>query len=179
MQQSGAPPRGCRAQGVSLFADLLLRCAATETDAAVGRTLAATVARQQWEPHGLIGSRGTAALAPPPPAEEPTSEVRPIGAVVPEALPGCTLAAVPPAVEHGFVAPAWIARSLAAPNGRADAGVRGGTIIVTGAGGPAGVAVIRALDRHDGRVVGVDADGLAAGLRLADERAVVPREEDP
>jgi carbamoyl-phosphate synthase large subunit len=41
------------------------------------------------------------------------------------------------------------------------------------------VAVIRALDGHGVRVVGVDADELAAGMRLADEGAVVPRADDP
>jgi len=86
---------------------------------------------------------------------------------------GNRLAALPLPTARG------IDRSLStAPNGRGD-GVRGRTIIVTGAGGPAGVSVIRALDGHGVRVVGVDADELAAGLRLADEGAVVPRADDP
>jgi carbamoyl-phosphate synthase large subunit len=53
----------------------------------------------------------------------------------------------------------------------------GVTVLVTGAGGPAGVNVIRALD-DDVRVVGVDADPLAVGFRLADESAVIPRADD-
>ncbi|HVT78603.1 MAG TPA: ATP-grasp domain-containing protein [Acidimicrobiales bacterium] len=48
------------------------------------------------------------------------------------------------------------------------------TIIVTGAGGPAGVAVIRALRGQGHRVVAADADPSAVGLRLADEAAVLP-----
>jgi carbamoyl-phosphate synthase large subunit len=52
------------------------------------------------------------------------------------------------------------------------------TIIVTGAGGPAGVAVIRALRSAGHRVVGADADASAVGLRLADEAAVLPRCSD-
>ena len=56
----------------------------------------------------------------------------------------------------------------------------GVTVVVTGAGGPAGVGVVRAL-RDDGRVrvVAVDADPSAVGLRLADEAALVPRGDDP
>src|SRR5262245_17862146 len=51
-------------------------------------------------------------------------------------------------------------------------------ILVTGAGGAAGVAVIRAL-RERGNVVGaVDADPLAAGLALATDGAVIPPASD-
>jgi carbamoyl-phosphate synthase large subunit len=179
------------AQGLSAFADLLLRCAATETDPAVIRTLAATVARQQWEP---MDSRAVVELRLWAHRHEPAAQ----------GPPARTLAAVPPPLETAFVAhtgvpegievpavrsngngnrlvtlPARLDRSLsAAPIGRGD-GVQGRTIIVTGAGGPAGVAVIRALDGHGVRVIGVDADELAAGLRLADEGAVVPRADDP
>ena len=46
-------------------------------------------------------------------------------------------------------------------------------ILVTGAGGPAGIAVVRALVERGEHVVAVDADPLAAGLSLADERTVV------
>jgi carbamoyl-phosphate synthase large subunit len=52
-------------------------------------------------------------------------------------------------------------------------------VLVTGAGGPAGIAVIRALVERGQRVVGVDADPLAAGLRLADTRAVVCAASEP
>jgi carbamoyl-phosphate synthase large subunit len=48
------------------------------------------------------------------------------------------------------------------------------TTMVTGAGGPAGVAVVRALRAAGERVVAVDADPMAAGLRLADASAAVP-----
>ena len=46
-------------------------------------------------------------------------------------------------------------------------------ILVTGAGGAAGVAVIRVLRARNEPVVAVDADPLAAGLALADDHAVV------
>jgi carbamoyl-phosphate synthase large subunit len=52
------------------------------------------------------------------------------------------------------------------------------TVLVTGAGGPAGTSVIRALRRAGHFVVAVDADPLAVGLRLADQAAVVPRGDD-
>ena len=162
---------------------------ASETDAGVVGTLAATVARRQREPmdspavveQQLWGRRAR------PPAEEPTPEVQ-HGSAAPAGVEAAARAGIEvlavrgngsgPATLGARSAP-WIAGSLAGPNGRGDAGVRGGTIIVTGAGGPAGVAVIRELDRHGVRVVGVDADGLAAGLRLADEGAVVPMAGDP
>jgi carbamoyl-phosphate synthase large subunit len=51
-------------------------------------------------------------------------------------------------------------------------------IIVTGAGGPAGVAVIRALGAQGYDVVAVDADPLAAGSRIADASDVVPHADD-
>ena len=48
-------------------------------------------------------------------------------------------------------------------------------IAVTGAGGPAGVAVIRALLATGRRVLAVDADPEAVGLRLACEAGILPR----
>lgn len=53
----------------------------------------------------------------------------------------------------------------------------GMNVLVTGAGGPAGVAVIQALRSGGHRCVGADADPWAVGLRLADEAAVVPRSD--
>jgi carbamoyl-phosphate synthase large subunit len=52
-------------------------------------------------------------------------------------------------------------------------------VLVTGAGGPAGVSVIRALRRAGHRVVACDADRYAAGFRLAHEFAPLPRADDP
>jgi carbamoyl-phosphate synthase large subunit len=53
------------------------------------------------------------------------------------------------------------------------------SILVTGAGGPAGIAVVRALVERGQHVVAVDADPLAAGLRIARQRAVVCPATDP
>lgn len=53
-----------------------------------------------------------------------------------------------------------------------------GRVLVTGAGGAAGVAVIQAL-RARREVLAVDCDPDAVGLRLAERSAVVPRGDDP
>ena len=47
-------------------------------------------------------------------------------------------------------------------------------VLVTGAGGAAGISVIRALKQQGHRVIATDCDPLAAGLRLADAAAVLP-----
>lgn len=65
----------------------------------------------------------------------------------------------------------------AGPGTHPDSG--GKLIAVTGAGGPAGVAVIRALARGGYRVLALDADPDATGLRLAACHEVVPRADDP
>jgi carbamoyl-phosphate synthase large subunit len=52
------------------------------------------------------------------------------------------------------------------------------TVLVTGGGGPAGVAVVRALVPVT-RVVAADADPSAVGLRLAHGSGVVPLGSDP
>ena len=57
--------------------------------------------------------------------------------------------------------------------------MRTDAVIVTGAGGPAGVAVIRDLIGRGHHVIAVDCDPLAAGLHLAHDSAVVPRFDEP
>jgi len=53
------------------------------------------------------------------------------------------------------------------------------SVLVTGAGGAAGVAVIRALMGSDHRVVAADCDPLASGTLIAPERVILPRADDP
>ncbi len=53
------------------------------------------------------------------------------------------------------------------------------TVLVTGAGGPAGVAVIRALQAAGHEAVALDADESAVGLRLTEQSHLVPRFDDP
>ncbi|GAB4080706.1 ATP-grasp domain-containing protein [Modestobacter muralis] len=55
----------------------------------------------------------------------------------------------------------------------------GSTVLVTGSGGPAGVAVVRRLVALGHRVVAVDIDPIAAGSALAAVGGVVPRADDP
>jgi carbamoyl-phosphate synthase large subunit len=55
----------------------------------------------------------------------------------------------------------------------------GPAVLVTGSGGPAGVAVVRRLVALGHRVVAVDSDPAAAGLALASAGATVPRADDP
>jgi carbamoyl-phosphate synthase large subunit len=51
-------------------------------------------------------------------------------------------------------------------------------VLVTGAGGAAGIAVIRALTSAGHHTIGVDADPCAAGLSLAAEAHVIPTADD-
>ena len=62
-----------------------------------------------------------------------------------------------------------------APDTRFTRSRRAAAVLVTGAGGPAGIAVVRRLVALGHRVVAVDADPAAAGLALADTGLVVPR----
>jgi carbamoyl-phosphate synthase large subunit len=52
-------------------------------------------------------------------------------------------------------------------------------VLVTGAGGAAGVAVIRALATAEHHTIAVDADPRAAGVALAAEARVIPTATDP
>jgi carbamoyl-phosphate synthase large subunit len=76
----------------------------------------------------------------------------------------------------------WAAHYAAASKG-APTAPRGDeaatTVVVTGAGGPAGVAVIRELRRRGHHVIAVDADPSAVGFELASEGHVVPTWDDP
>jgi len=53
------------------------------------------------------------------------------------------------------------------------------SVLVTGAGGAAGIAVTRALGERGHRVIAADSDPRAAGLRLADERTVLGPPTEP
>jgi carbamoylphosphate synthase large subunit len=55
----------------------------------------------------------------------------------------------------------------------------GAAVLVTGAGGPAGVAVVRRLVALGHRVVAGDADSTAAGGALADVAVTLPRGDHP
>lgn len=52
-------------------------------------------------------------------------------------------------------------------------------ILVTGAGGPAGIAVINELNRLGHETLGCDSNPYAAGIRLASQGEIVPRFDSP
>jgi len=73
----------------------------------------------------------------------------------------------------------WVAARENRSQAVAGLGRQSARVMVTGAGGAAGVSVIRDL-RHKGHhVVAADADDMAVGFDLADEFRVVPRWDDP
>jgi carbamoyl-phosphate synthase large subunit len=69
-------------------------------------------------------------------------------------------------------------RRAAASSPRADAAALP-VVLVTGAGGAAGVCVIQALQAAGARVVAADTDDDAAGLQLADAGGIVPHADEP
>jgi carbamoyl-phosphate synthase large subunit len=92
---------------------------------------------------------------------------------------GYPMAAATTAVGRSPATAAEKAGMAAASQDLADYGARNARmVLVTGAGGSAGVAVIRALRRAGHRVLACDADSYAVGFRLADEFARVPRADD-
>jgi carbamoyl-phosphate synthase large subunit len=101
--------------------------------------------------------------------------------VVLDALAGAVAARQWEPVTHRDVialrlwARAWLMR---APVPGEVAGA-GRLVAVTGAGGPAGVAVIRSLQAAGDHVLALDANPDAVGLRLAGRAAVLPRADQP
>lgn len=134
------------ARGVERHVSLLLERVEQETDPSVLLAIAETVARNQWLP---VDRADVATLRMWATRHLQSHAPRP-------AVP-----ATPPEAD-----------SVSPPAGLAVSAV---TVLVTGAGGPAGVSVIRALRSAGHRVVAVDADPMAVGLRLAQAGAVVPR----
>jgi carbamoyl-phosphate synthase large subunit len=178
--------------GLAATAPALLRAVREETDAGVLAAVVLAVATRQWEPastarivelrlwakayaerhpelrRGHLGQPpllpGVAGTVPPPSldparAEEFRTRSDSVSVVSHIEAPVSPVPAVPPL----------------APDDDALGPVR---VLVTGAGGPAGVAVIRALRSRGHHVVAVDADPAAVGLRLADQQQVIPRSDD-
>jgi carbamoyl-phosphate synthase large subunit len=58
-------------------------------------------------------------------------------------------------------------------------GAMASTVLVTGAGGPAGVCVIENLKSHGIKVIAGDADSHASGFTLADVATLLPHADDP
>jgi len=83
----------------------------------------------------------------------------------------------PPPAPASSTGPRPTARPSPAPRS-ARGRRRPATVLVTGAGGPAGVAVIRALTASGHPAVAADSDSLAVGLRLGTGSGVLPRADD-
>jgi carbamoyl-phosphate synthase large subunit len=150
--------------GLDRSAQTLLEHARRERDPAVRATIALAVARRQWEPAaapGVADLRSWSAEV----FDEQGMHVQGFG----PATTRLSDMGGPrrPENEHPETPPDAADQPTRTP------------IVVTGAGGAAGVAVIRALMHRGDTVVGVDADALGAGLALASEQAVVPTADDP
>lgn len=179
--------------GLASTAPALLRAVRAETDPAVLAEVVRTVAARQWEPAStgrIVELRLWAKVY-----AEHHAELLGATPTDPPLLPGVPGAVPPPSLDPARaaefrtrtdqvsledaaaeVAPAAATVAAVAPDPDPLSPVR---VLVTGAGGPAGVAVIRALRSRGHHVIAVDADPSAVGLRLADQQFVVPRFDDP
>lgn len=156
------------AEGIGQYVAVLRQRAGLERDPEVRRLLAEVIAQSQWEPssdEALVELRLWAHR------ELATEESEVAGSVRGEVV-GTGRRPIEPAAVHSRAgAPPWLDRVEPTD----DPAV----ILVTGAGGPAGVAVIRWLQAAGHRVIAVDADAGAVGLQLGDGAAVIKRSEDP
>lgn len=180
--------------GLASTASALLRAVREESDLRVLAAVVRAVAARQWEPastSGIVELRLWArAYAERHPEVRPASMTQPL-------MPGIAGAVPPPSLDPRR-AEEFRTRSDHVPEGavvtpRPEAApsrtspwlpadpdpLHPTTVLVTGAGGPAGVAVIRALLAAGHHPVAVDADPSAVGLRLTEQSHVVPRSDDP
>jgi carbamoyl-phosphate synthase large subunit len=170
--------------GLAATAPSLLRAVRAEKDPAVLAAVIETVAGRQWEPAStgsIVELRlwARAYLDTHPELRARRNGSQPI-------LAGVAGATTPPSLDPKqsarFQRGADVAvdeSSDVAPETADPDPLHSTTVLVTGVGGAAGVAVLRALQARGHRVVGVDADPDAVGLILADEAHVVPRSDDP
>ena len=149
-------------RGLAENASLLLELSRLERDPSVVEALADAVVRNQWEPTSSVALVRLRLWAQEQvdraQRETPAPEkVAPVGAPV-----------------NGQVPDGAAREAMGARRNR-----RGPTVLVTGAGGPAGVAVIRALRQEGVHVLAAGADELAVGLQLADDVGVLPPAYEP
>jgi carbamoylphosphate synthase large subunit len=174
--------------GLASTASVLLRAVRAETDPAVLAAVVRTVAARQWEPASTGGIVELRLWARAYAQKHP--ELRRGNATAPM-LAGVAGAVPPPSLDPSR-ADEFRTRRDQVPDlaGAAEAASDQGAppdsdrmspvrVLVTGAGGPAGVSVIRALQARGHHVVALDADPSAAGLHLANQQHVVPRADDP
>jgi carbamoyl-phosphate synthase large subunit len=165
-------------QGLTRHAGALLDVVRNDDDPRVLAAVSEAVRRNVWEPGDsrkvvelrLWADRwGRGEEEPAPSAPEQTMAM-PVAAAREAAEPATN--AMPASPEPAAFFEDVIADALD------DADTPRVTVLVTGAGGPAGVNVVRALSSAGHRVVAVDADPLAAGMHLAHASAVVPPADD-
>ncbi len=171
--------------GLATTAPSLLRAVRAEQDPAVLAAVIETVAGRQWEPAStgpIVELRlwARAYLDTHPELRARRHASQPI-------LAGIAGATVPPSLDPARSARFQRGADVAVEGPPAAAALESAdpdplhstTVLVTGVGGAAGVAVLRALQARGHRVVGVDSGVDAVGLALADESHVVPRGDDP
>jgi carbamoyl-phosphate synthase large subunit len=160
--------------GLGTHTASLLAVATYDEDVAVLDALAQAVAARQWEP---VTNERIAAL-----------RLWARGWLFARRLGGARQAAVDSAgaasysADQDTVQPRRMPSLPPVPVPRPRCGrhrERQPAVLVTGAGGPAGVAVVRRLRALGLRVVAADADPAAAGGALADASLTVPRADDP
>lgn len=156
-------------EGLGFNVAPLIAAAASEHEPDVLNALADAIAMRQWEP---VVSPGVGALklwaqawtAAQYSSSRPTMKEVLMGPA-PTPAPNHNLSDLMVG-ELSVESPAWYLRSR--------------VVAVTGAGGAAGISVIRALLRAGHEVVAIDADPLAAGLHLAGVSPfVIPYADDP
>ena len=171
--------------GLATTAPSLLRAVRAEKDPAVLAAVIETVAGRQWEPAStgpIVELRlwARAYLDTHPELRARRHGSQPI-------LAGIAGATAPPSLDPARSARFQRGADVAVEEPPASAALETAdpdplhstTVLVSGVGGAAGVAVLRALQDRGHRVVGVDSDPDAVGLALADESHVVPRSDDP
>jgi carbamoyl-phosphate synthase large subunit len=176
--------------GLATNAKALLRVVHSEDDPAVLRAVTRTVAARQWEPASTAAVVELRLWARAFIDRHP--ELRPAAPVGPPLLAGVAGVAVVPSLDperSGKFQRKTDTHSAAVPENSGalghhpavdDPDALGQTrVLVTGAGGAAGVSVIQALRERGHYVIAADADPLAAGLRLGHESHVLPVCTDP
>jgi carbamoyl-phosphate synthase large subunit len=174
--------------GLASTASALLKMVRAEKDSSVLASVVRTVAARQWEPASTSGIVELRLWARAYAQRHP--EVRPKDTSVP-LLAGIAGTVPPPSLDPSRAEEFRTRRDHVPGEPAKDAASAGPvmepdpdplhptTVLVTGAGGPAGVAVIRALLAAGHRPVALDADESAVGLRLTEEFHVVPTSYDP
>jgi carbamoyl-phosphate synthase large subunit len=174
--------------GLASTAPILLRAVRDETDPVVRAVVIQAVASRQWEPASTAAIVELRLWAKA--YSEKRSELQRPGVGSEPLLPGVAGTVLPPSL-HPLREKEFRRRNATDVATSSDDEQPADTrepdpdplaptrVLVTGAGGAAGVSVIRALREAGHYVIAVDADPQAVGLHMADEGHAVPRFQDP